>query len=119
MARFFAGRDFTVASRSAADGLRLEATDGPFAAGAGRLVSGTTLALTMAMAGRQAYCDELTGPGAPSCAIAARPPEPQARTRTVADTAHTTDVPFAEPVTRLPRSGIPIRGTAARPPTSP
>jgi len=63
VARFFARRDFTVDSRSAIRGLRLEATDGPFAAGEGLLVSGTTLALTMAMAGRGAYCDDLTGPG--------------------------------------------------------
>jgi uncharacterized protein (TIGR03083 family) len=47
-------------------GLRVEATDGPFATGAGPLVSGTTLALTMAMAGRRAYCDDLTGPGVPT-----------------------------------------------------
>ena len=65
VARFYASRDFTVASRSIADGLRLEATDGPFTTGAGPLVTGTTLALTMAMAGRRAYCDDLTGPGAP------------------------------------------------------
>ena len=65
VARFCAGRDFTVSSRSAARGLRLEATDGPFRTGAGPLVTGTTLALTMAMAGRRAYCDDLTGPGAP------------------------------------------------------
>jgi uncharacterized protein (TIGR03083 family) len=36
---------------------------GPFATGTGPLVSGTTLALTMAMAGRRAYCDDLSGPG--------------------------------------------------------
>ncbi|GAB7191184.1 maleylpyruvate isomerase family mycothiol-dependent enzyme [Kineococcus sp. NUM-3379] len=66
VARFFARRDFTVASRTAVRGLRLEATDGPFAVGAGPLVSGTTLALTMAMAGRGAWCDDLTGPGVPA-----------------------------------------------------
>jgi uncharacterized protein (TIGR03083 family) len=66
VAHFYAHRDFTVASRSAIQGLRLEATDGPFATGAGPLVSGTTLALTMAMAGRLAYCDDLTGPGVPT-----------------------------------------------------
>ncbi|MFG1677659.1 maleylpyruvate isomerase family mycothiol-dependent enzyme [Micromonospora sp. NPDC049282] len=66
VARFFAGRDFTVAGRTAVAGLRVEATDGPFTAGAGPLVSGTTLALTMAMAGRAAYCDDLTGPGVPT-----------------------------------------------------
>jgi len=63
VARFYARRNFAVASRTAIEGLRVEATDGPFAAGAGTLVSGTTLALTMAMAGRRAYCDDLTGPG--------------------------------------------------------
>ncbi|GAA1764257.1 maleylpyruvate isomerase family mycothiol-dependent enzyme [Kocuria aegyptia] len=65
VARFFAGRDFAVPSRSAAAGLRLVATDGPFASGSGPLVSGTTLALTMALAGRAAYCDDLTGEGVP------------------------------------------------------
>jgi len=64
VARFYASRNFAVASRTAVSGLRLEATDGPFATGEGSLVSGTTLALTMAMAGRAAYCDDLTGPGA-------------------------------------------------------
>ncbi|GAA1844597.1 maleylpyruvate isomerase family mycothiol-dependent enzyme [Asanoa iriomotensis] len=65
VARFFVSRNFTVASRSNTKGLRLEATDGPFESGAGPLVSGTTLALTMAMAGRAVYCDDLTGPGVP------------------------------------------------------
>jgi uncharacterized protein (TIGR03083 family) len=64
VARFFASRNFTVAGHTNAKGLRLEATDGPFATGEGQLVSGTTLALTMALAARGAYCDELTGPGA-------------------------------------------------------
>jgi uncharacterized protein (TIGR03083 family) len=66
VARFYARRDFTVTSRSIIRDLRLEATDGPFATGTGPLVSGTTLALTMAMAGRGAYCDDLTGPGLPT-----------------------------------------------------
>ncbi|MBM7808943.1 uncharacterized protein (TIGR03083 family) [Geodermatophilus bullaregiensis] len=63
VARFFARRDFTVHSRRAVEGLRLEATDGPFTAGRGLPVRGTTVALTMAMAGRGAYCEDLTGPG--------------------------------------------------------
>ena len=63
VARFYARRNFAVPSRSAIEGLRVEATDGPFASGTGPLVSGTTLALTMAMAGRGAYCDDLSGPG--------------------------------------------------------
>ncbi|WP_174556918.1 maleylpyruvate isomerase family mycothiol-dependent enzyme [Nocardia mexicana] len=66
VARFFAARDFTVSSRSMIEGLRLEATDGPFSTGTGPSVHGTTIALTMAMAGRLAYCDDLTGPGVPT-----------------------------------------------------
>ncbi|PPJ33541.1 hypothetical protein C5E45_04005 [Nocardia nova] len=64
VARFYAGRNFTVSSRSRIERLRLEATDGPFATGAGSLVVGSTIALTMAMAGRITYCDDLSGPGA-------------------------------------------------------
>ncbi len=63
VATFYARRNFTVAGRTAIKGLRLEATDSSFATGAGPLVSGTTLALTMAMAGRAAHCDDLAGPG--------------------------------------------------------
>ncbi|WP_330359625.1 hypothetical protein [Actinosynnema sp. ALI-1.44] len=41
------------------------ATDGPFTTGVKHdpLVTGSTLALTMAMAGRRAYLDDLTGDG--------------------------------------------------------
>ncbi|MHA6779553.1 maleylpyruvate isomerase family mycothiol-dependent enzyme [Pseudonocardia saturnea] len=63
VAEFYVGADFTVPSKSLTRGLRLEATDGPFAAGDGPLVRGTALALTMAMAGRDAFCDDLTGDG--------------------------------------------------------
>lgn len=64
VAHFYAERDFAVPSRSAIRDLRLEAVDGPFVTGEGAVVRGTTFALTMAMAGRSAYFDELTGPGA-------------------------------------------------------
>lgn len=64
VARFYAARDFTVAGKTTIAGLRVEATDGPFAAGDGPPATGTTLALTMAMAGRPAYLDDLDGPGA-------------------------------------------------------
>lgn len=57
IAEFYVGADFTVPSTAGG-------TDGPFTAGDGPLVRGTTLALTMAMAGRGAYCDDLTGDGA-------------------------------------------------------
>ncbi|MBN9112580.1 MAG: maleylpyruvate isomerase family mycothiol-dependent enzyme [Pseudonocardia sp.] len=63
VATFFAARNFAVASGTVSKGLRLEATDGPFTAGEGPLVSGPTLALVMVMAGRRAYLDDLTGPG--------------------------------------------------------
>lgn len=63
VAHFFARRDFAVASRTHAAGLQLRADDGPFAAGDGPLVTGSTLALVMSMAGRAAYLDELDGPG--------------------------------------------------------
>ena len=63
VARFFACRDFTVPSQSAINDLRLEATDDSFSVGAGLMVRGTPLALVMAMAGRSAFCDDLTGDG--------------------------------------------------------
>ena len=80
VARFYASRDFTVASRTASTGLGLEADDGPFRHGTGPGVRGRTLALVMAMAGRPTYLDELTGDGVEelrsriSPAAAARPP---------------------------------------------
>ncbi len=63
VAEFFARRDFTVASRTAVAGLQLRAGDGPFATGTGPLVTGSTLALVMSMAGRAPYLDQLDGPG--------------------------------------------------------
>jgi hypothetical protein len=66
VAGFFAQRNFTVASRTHVAGLQLRADDGPFAAGAGLLVTGSTLALVMSMAGRLPYAAELDGPGGPT-----------------------------------------------------
>jgi uncharacterized protein (TIGR03083 family) len=63
VAAFFARRDFTVASRTHIADLHLQADDGPFIAGNGSLVTGSTLALVMSMAGRAPYLDELSGPG--------------------------------------------------------
>ncbi|GAB3748913.1 maleylpyruvate isomerase family mycothiol-dependent enzyme [Microlunatus parietis] len=63
LAVFLARTDFTVPSRKTITGLRLTATDGPFEAGAGPLVSGPTLALALVMGGRPSYADELSGPG--------------------------------------------------------
>ena len=63
VAEFFARRNFAVPSRTRIAGLRLQADDGPFVAGSGSLVTGSTLALVMSMAGRLTYVAELDGPG--------------------------------------------------------
>ncbi|GAA1856757.1 maleylpyruvate isomerase family mycothiol-dependent enzyme [Pseudonocardia ailaonensis] len=63
VARFFVSRNFAVPSARNAAGLRLEATDGPFTAGAGPIVRGSTEALVLAMAGRPAVLPDLTGDG--------------------------------------------------------
>jgi uncharacterized protein (TIGR03083 family) len=63
LAEYYQGSDLPVLTKTRIRGLRLAATDGPFNTGSGPLVSGTTLALIMAMAGRRAYCDELQGDG--------------------------------------------------------
>ncbi|MFC5825118.1 maleylpyruvate isomerase family mycothiol-dependent enzyme [Nonomuraea insulae] len=64
LAEYYAGSDQVVLAKGRIGGLRLVAADGPFEAGAGSPVSGTTVALVMAMTGRGAYCDELDGEGA-------------------------------------------------------
>lgn len=66
VAEFFVRRNFTVASRTHAADLQLRADDGPFAAGTGPLVTGSTLALVMTMAGRETYLNHLDGPGVPT-----------------------------------------------------
>ncbi|WP_017582090.1 maleylpyruvate isomerase family mycothiol-dependent enzyme [Nocardiopsis valliformis] len=65
VAKFFAGRDFAVNSRSQVKGLHLRATEGNFSTNDPSLpvVEGPLLALVMVMAGRPAYLDRLSGPG--------------------------------------------------------
>jgi uncharacterized protein (TIGR03083 family) len=63
-AEYYGSSNLPVLTKERATGLRILATDGPFAVGSGPLVTGPTLALIMAMAGRAAYCDELDGDGA-------------------------------------------------------
>jgi uncharacterized protein (TIGR03083 family) len=63
VADYYQGSDLVVLAKGRVRGLRLAATDGPFHTGSGPLVSGTTLALIMAMTGRTRYCDELDGDG--------------------------------------------------------
>ncbi|GAA3494658.1 maleylpyruvate isomerase family mycothiol-dependent enzyme [Streptomyces prasinosporus] len=63
VAEYYRGSDLVVVAKGRTGGLRLVADDGPFTAGSGALVSGPTLALTMAMTGRATYCDDLDGDG--------------------------------------------------------
>lgn len=65
VADFFAQRNFTVASRAHVTDLQLRADDGPFVAGSGPLLAGSTLALVMSMAGRETYLEQLNGPRVP------------------------------------------------------
>ncbi|WP_028648057.1 maleylpyruvate isomerase family mycothiol-dependent enzyme [Nocardiopsis sp. CNT312] len=65
LAAYYGGTDTVVVARGRIGGLRLVATDGPFATGEGPRVSGPTLALVMAMTGRGVFCDDLTGDGVP------------------------------------------------------
>ncbi|MCO1574514.1 maleylpyruvate isomerase family mycothiol-dependent enzyme [Crossiella sp. SN42] len=63
VAEYYRSTDQVVVARKRVEGLRLVATDGPFTAGEGPLVSGRTLALIMAMTGRATSCAELHGDG--------------------------------------------------------
>lgn len=63
VAEYYTSSDMLVPGKTRTRGLRLVANDGPFAAGSGPRVSGRTLALVMAKAGRSIYCDELEGDG--------------------------------------------------------
>lgn len=65
LAGYYQGADLVVMAKGRIGGLRLRATDGPFAVGSGPFVSGPTLALIMAMTGRAAYLAELDGDGVP------------------------------------------------------
>lgn len=59
----YAAKDWAVNSSSAVEDLELVATDGVFRYGEGPMVSGRTLELVMAMAGRPEFLDRLEGPG--------------------------------------------------------
>jgi len=63
LAEYYQGTDQVVLAKGRIQGLRLVATDGPFSTGAGPLVTGPTLALIMAMVGREAFLAELAGEG--------------------------------------------------------
>jgi uncharacterized protein (TIGR03083 family) len=82
VARFYAARDFTVPSKRRAAGLRLEASDGPFAVGEGPQVRGRTVDLVLAMAGRPVALEHLEGPGMST--FASRVVEPSGRASSTA-----------------------------------
>lgn len=63
VAAFYAGSDLMLPSATRARGLALRATDGAFAVGDGPEVAGPTVALVMALTGRDDYLAELSGPG--------------------------------------------------------
>ena len=63
VAEGYVRKDFAVASRTTAKGLRLVATDSTFRAGEGPTVEGTTLDLVLAMAGRPTAGSRLSGDG--------------------------------------------------------
>ena len=63
VAEYYSRTDQMVVAKGRIGGLRLEATDGPFRAGTGAPVSGPTLAPIMAMTGRAAFLDDLSGSG--------------------------------------------------------
>jgi uncharacterized protein (TIGR03083 family) len=74
LANYYQGTDLVVPAKARIVGLRLQANDGAFATGSGPLVSGSTLALIMAMTGRVTYCDELDGGGASTLRARCTPP---------------------------------------------
>ncbi|WP_328907854.1 maleylpyruvate isomerase family mycothiol-dependent enzyme [Streptomyces sp. NBC_00234] len=63
VAEYYQGSDLVVLAKGRIGDLRLVADDGPFETGSGALVSGSTVALTMAMTGREVYVDDLEGDG--------------------------------------------------------
>lgn len=63
VAEYYASSDLVVLAKGRISGLCLVADDGPFSTGAGPLVTGSTLALIMAMTGRTIYCGGLEGDG--------------------------------------------------------
>jgi hypothetical protein len=63
LAEYYSGTDQVVLAKGRIQGLRLVATDGPFATGTGPLVTGSTLALIMATVGREAFHADLAGEG--------------------------------------------------------
>jgi uncharacterized protein (TIGR03083 family) len=60
---FYRGSNLLIGAKRRVDGLTLHATDADWTVGSGPDVSGPAIALVMAMTGRKAALDDLTGPG--------------------------------------------------------
>jgi len=60
---FFKGSNLLIGSKKRIAGLRLRATDAEWSTGTGPEVSGPALALLLAMTGRAAALDDLSGDG--------------------------------------------------------
>jgi uncharacterized protein (TIGR03083 family) len=63
VAEFYKGSNALIGTKGRIAGLSLTATDADFGHGSGEEVTGPLLSLLMAMTGRAAACDDLTGPG--------------------------------------------------------
>lgn len=63
VAEFYKGSNALIGTKSRISGLSLMATDANFRHGVGDEVAGPMLSLLMAMTGRAAACDDLSGPG--------------------------------------------------------
>ncbi|MFL6156044.1 MAG: maleylpyruvate isomerase family mycothiol-dependent enzyme [Marmoricola sp.] len=63
VAEFYKGSNTLIGTKSRIAGLSLKAVDADWKHGDGEEVSGPMISLLMAMTGRAAACDDLTGPG--------------------------------------------------------
>jgi uncharacterized protein (TIGR03083 family) len=63
VAEFYKGSNLIVGAKRRVEGLTLRATDASWSTGTGPEVAGPVLSLVMAMTGRQAALDDLTGDG--------------------------------------------------------
>ena len=63
---FYKGSNMLIGSKNRIAGLALSATDDDWQHGQGEQVEGPLLSLLLAATGRQAGCDDLTGPGVPT-----------------------------------------------------
>jgi hypothetical protein len=63
VADFYKGSNLLIGTKRRIEGLTLQATDANWSHGTGPKVSGPMIALVMAMTGRKAAADELSGDG--------------------------------------------------------